>query len=186
LCYICTASCLCKNCGFKQFSKNNKKREKANIKNNNSIITIPNNLNNNIDNSNIVKIDNYIIYEEKGPEDESEIENLENEEQSVADDKQIKTKNSENLSINEQKSSLYIKNVEIYSKKAQKTINKLCIVCKNNNFFNYEILKFKCFEEFLHYVKYICEKKNSHFNQDSPAFKKNKENFQEFFINYEN
>jgi hypothetical protein len=133
-----------------------------------------------------VKIDNYIIYEEKGPEDESEIENLENEEQSVADDKQIKTKNSENLSINEQKSSLYIKNVEIYSKKAQKTINKLCIVCKNNNFFNYEILKFKCFEEFLHYVKYICEKKNSHFNQDSPAFKKNKENFQEFFINYEN
>lgn len=181
---MCTSSCLCKNCGARHSDKLSKKNDKLNSnKSHNSIIIIPNNLSTNIDNSNVVKIDDYIIYEGEGPEDESDINHNDHDEQSNIEQKE---KPGGMESINDHKSYLYIKNVEIYCKKESKKFNKLCIMCKHNIFMNNEILKFKCFEEFLHYVKYNIDKKSSQFNQEANSFKKNKEYFQDFFNNYQN
>ena len=120
----------------------------------------------------MVKIDDYVIYENEGPEDEDESENSIIEDNNN-DEFEEKTKKTHKM----KKNKLSFNNEKKFS-----NLEKVCLICSMDNQFKNEILSFKSVEDFLNYLKKNYDEEL--FNMESEEFNNNKIIFYNYFINF--
>jgi hypothetical protein len=171
VCYVCNKSCACKFCKIsKSESKNN----------NNNIITIPNSRF--LEEKNEVKIDDYVIYEGEGPENESEFdeEDKENKEKIINNDL-LNLSNCNDSSFQAKKNEIHkinsvVQNVESlgFKSNVNKNITRKCVCCERTDIVLNELLKFKTVEEFSIYFKNEFERKGANLTTDPIAFEENR------------
>ena len=109
----------------------------------------------------MVKIDDYVIYENEGPEDEDESENSIIEDNNN-DEFEEKTKKTHKM----KKNKLSFNNEKKFS-----NLEKVCLICSMDNQFKNEILSFKSVEDFLNYLKKNYDEEL--FNMESEEFNNN-------------
>lgn len=181
VCFVCNQSCICKICKKDTTVTENESKSKA-IGN---IITIPN-LNFQVlpqaqfqtqaaPTENVVKIEDFVIYEQQGPENESDVEegisNSHNQNSSSAQIQQTKNES--------QKMKNIVQNVEelAYKPNVSRNILRKCVSCDRSDLFITELLKFKQIEEFIVYFKYIFEMRAGSIITDADSFEKNRQLF---------
>jgi hypothetical protein len=162
ICFICKAQCSCKPCQDK-FSKQT------------NIISI--NLADGLGKNNMVKIDDFLIYENAG----DELDDIE-----VNEVKDGPTRPPASGSrIDQQKINNIITNVEQFSYKTSfnKNLPRQCCVCLKDDLMLTELLKFRTVEEFVIYFKFVFENRSSIYKTNEIIFESNKENMNKVIRN---
>jgi hypothetical protein len=168
VCFICTQSCVCKVCKKDTgvIESENKSKPLGNI------ITIPNmNFQTQVGpTENVVKIEDFVIYEQEGPENESDVEDDVDSNQNISP-AQIQQRRNET-----QKIKNIVQNVEelAYKPNVSRNILRKCVSCDRSDLLITELLKFKQIEEFVVYFKYIFEKRAGSMTTDAEMFEKNR------------
>lgn len=124
---------------------------------------------------NVVKIDDYLIYENVGPEEE------ESENSMVVDDD-----NDEEFTEKSKKTDKKRFATKLCTKKKEKILpisnSKFCLICSKDKFSSSEWISLKSIEEFLNYLKKHYE---SEINpRETEEYRKNKESYYEYSKNF--
>lgn len=125
---------------------------------------------------NVIKIDNFIIYEKN---ENSNSNHSQNHDHHDKPGKASFSSDPEMVKLQE-----ILRNVE-YSESSMKSAQKTCIMCNINVDYN-SLLKFKNLEEFLYFLKYCyITKYKSFIDESSNAYTTNKDKFFEYLKSYE-
>jgi hypothetical protein len=155
ICFICKSQCSCKDC-----AKGQATTSKPNI------ITLPSSLIKN--ENNMVKIDDFLIYENENDDEESEDE--------VPEVSNNPTTHI-NKKIDQQKINNIVTNVEQFSYKTNfnKNLLRQCCCCTKEDLMVTELLRFKTIEEFLVYFKFIFLSRENTYKTNEMIFESNRE-----------
>lgn len=125
-----------------------------------------------------MKIDEYVIYENEGPDDEDD-----ESDNSVNLDMDNDEEFTEKSKKNEKKSKFTTK----YLKKNERIINfpmKNCLICSKDQSGNNEFLNFKSIEDFLNYLKKTYDLNDPAINTEVEEYQANKNAFRDYFKNF--
>jgi hypothetical protein len=162
VCFICKAQCSCKPCQEKLAKQPN-------------IISI--NLADGLGKNNMVKIDDFLIYENAGDDLDDEVNEL----KEGIKANPLSPVNMGNIStgrIDQQKIGNIVTNVEQFSYKTNfnRNLPRQCCACLKEDLMISELLKFRTVEEFVIYFKFVFENRSSVYKTNEMIFESNKEN----------